>query len=150
MHFINTNVLDSLRIVAYHACSNLTHLSGRSAIVAPTMHSFILSQTRTSPLASPAASPFFTHQSASARRRAAHLHCAEAINLNTSLCHPKVLNASHATHSRHGYATRQSNGNAALAKKRGPEGFLRNQSTARQREKLRSHNHAKPHSVRRS
>jgi hypothetical protein len=71
------------------------------------------------------------------KKRAAHLHCAEAINSNTSLCHPKVLNASHATHSRHGYAARQSNGDAALAKKRGPEGFLCNQSTAQQRENLR-------------
>lgn len=51
----------------YHCnCSCLTHLNGRSAIVAPTMHAFVLSQTRTSPLHSPSARPYFTHQSASA------------------------------------------------------------------------------------
>ena len=40
------------------------------------------------------------------KKRAAHLHCTEAIDSNASLCHPKILNASHATHARHGYATR--------------------------------------------
>jgi hypothetical protein len=38
----------------YHcSCSNCTHLSGRSVIVAPTMHSFLLSHTRSSPRGSP-------------------------------------------------------------------------------------------------
>ena len=56
-------------ILRYHCSfSNFTLLSGHSAIVASTMHAFILSHTRSSQQGSPCTTPCFTHQSTSASR----------------------------------------------------------------------------------
>jgi hypothetical protein len=64
------------------------------------------------------------------KKRTAHLHRAKSIHSYTPLSHPEVLNSSHATHFGHGNTARQSDGNAALAKKSGAKSFLCNQRSA--------------------